>query len=443
MSENILVTEKISKLFIKYTIPAIISMVILGVQTIIDGIFLGNFVGSNALASVNIALPFMQLVMGVSFIICIGSLSFIGRKLGEGKKDEAQNIFKTALLVILGTFSIIALVGFLFNENIALILGANEVLFEGVSTYIRMISFFTPLIALLFLLGFTDRAIGKPEIYLWGTILSVIVNISLDYLLIKYLSLGIWGAALATGLAYASAFIVVLIPMLNKKSTVNIYSGKFDKSVILPFLYNGSSEGVTSLATAITIYLFNMVFMKISGEIGVAAFTTINYLSQFGILIMFGISDGISPILSYNYGYKKHDRLNNLLKLASIVNIVIGIILFLTVFIFGKQLISLFVSGNQEVLRLAVNGSKIYAFSFLLCGFNIINSGFFTAIGNARASIIISASRGLIFILIGIYILPMIIGLNGVWLTVPFAELMALIIGIALLNKRNNKKVYR
>jgi len=178
--------------------------------------------------------------------------------------------------------------------------------------------------------------------------------------------------------------------------------------------------------------------MKIAGEAGVAAFTAINYIAQFGILIMFGISDGIGPILSYNYGNKKCDRLNEALKLSTKVNLAIGIVLFFILFVFGEQLVSLFANGNEAVLDLAVKGSRIYSFAFLLCGFNIINSGYFTAIGDARASIIISASRGIVFIILGIKILPMVVGTSGVWLTVPFAECMTLVIGNSLL-KRSSK----
>lgn len=438
MNENILGSEKISKLFIKYTIPAIVSMVIVGIQTIIDGIFLGNYVGPNALASVNIVQPFMHVIMGFSMIISIGSISFMGRSLGENNKEESQNIFKTSLVLITIISIAVALVGLLFSKEIALLLGANEVLLDGVSIYTRTLSIFAPLISLMFLFGFTDRIVGKPELYLWGAISSLIVNISLDFILIKHLSLGIGGAAFATGIAYASAFLIVIRPMLNKKNTINIFSGKFDKSVIIPTVYNGSSEGVVSIAAGLTAYIFNMAFMEIAGEAGVAAFTIINYIGQFGILIMFGISDGIGPILSYNYGYKKYERLNYTLKLSLKINFIIGVVLFLILLIFGKELVLLFVSENEEVLNLAIWGSRIYAFAFLLCGFNIINSGYFTAIGNARASIIIAASRGIIFIVLGINTLPLIIGMSGVWLTIPFAECMALFIGLYLV-KKNNK----
>lgn len=432
MKENILGTEKISKLLIKFMIPAIVSMVIAGAQTIIDGIFLGNYVGPNAMASVNIVQPFMQVIIGCSMIISVGSLSFIGRSLGNGNEKEAQNIFKTSFILIIIASIIISILGIFFSENIAFILGADDVLLNGVINYIRIISMFTPLIGLMFLFGFINRVVGRPELYLRGMILSVICNIILDFILIKELGLGVKGAAIATGLAYTVAFFVVIRPMLDKNNIVNVFKGEFDRSVVVPVVYNGSSEGVTSIATATTAYVFNMAFMQIAGAAGVAAFTTINYIGEFGVLIMFGISDGIGPIISYNHGYKDKYRVKKTLNLALKINLIVGLVLFFILFSFGKELVSMFANGNEEVLKLAIDGSKIYAFSFLICGFNIIKSGYFTSIGDARASIIIAASRGIVFVILGIMILPSLIGVSGVWLTIPFAEIVTIIISIYL-----------
>lgn len=439
MKNNILATGKMSSLFIKFMIPAVISMVIAGTQTIIDGIFLGNFVGPDAMASVNIVQPFMQILTGCGFIISIGSLSFIGRSLGEGKKEEAQNIFRTSLVVIVLTSILIMLFGELFNNGIAVTLGANEELLSGVTSYIRVISMFAPFIGLMLLFGFVNRVAGRPDLYLKGMILSVAVNIVLDYLLIKEFGLGVKGAAFATGLAYTSALLIVIKPMIDKHNIINVFKGKFNKKFIWPVIYNGSAEGVVSLATAITAYVFNMTFMKIAGAEGVAAFTTINYIGQFGTLIMFGISDGIVPIVSFNHGCKENARVNKALNIAIKLNLIVGVILFLTLFLFGRELISMFAGENEEILKLAIGGSKIYAIAFLLCGFNIIKAGYFTAIGDSRAAVIIAASRGILFILLGMAILPSLIGVSGVWLTVPFAEIMTVLISIGLtkLSNRN------
>lgn len=433
--ENVLGTQKVSKLFVQFSLPAIMAMVINGMQTIIDGIFLGNFVGHNAMASVNLVQPFTQLIIGSSMIISIGCLSFIGRSLGEGKNEEAQNIFKTSLICMVIVSVIITFIGVIFNKPLAVILGANDVLLESVATYIKTLALFALPMSLMFLFGFVDRVIEKPELYLKGSILSVITNIVLNYVLIKELKLGIMGAAIATGMSYSIAFFIVIVPLLNKNTVINIFKGRFDKSTIWPVAYNGSSEGVTAIAIATTSYVFNMAFMKIAGEVGIAAFTSISYISQFGTLIMFGISDGIGPIVSYNYGYKKYDRVEDVLKISYRVTLSVGAVLFLILFLFGKDLVSMFAGNNKEVLDMAVSGSKIYAFSFFLNGFNIVYSGYFTAIGLAKESIIISSCRGIIFIILGIVILPFVFDIQGVWMTIPFAELMTLIIGIGLMKK--------
>lgn len=438
MSEKLLGTEKISTLFLKYSIPAIISMVIAGIQPIIDGIFLGNIEGANALASVNLAQPLIQAIIGLSMIICVGSMSYMGRSLGEGNKEKAQDIFKTAVISIIALSVATSVVCVVFSRDIAIFLGANAVLVDGVTIYVRIISVFVSLIGLGFLFGFAARLIGRPELQMKGAIFSLGVNIVLDFLLVKVFRLGLPGAALATGLAFVSVFVFVLAPMFNRDSAVNLFKGHFDRKIVPPVLYNGSSEGVVSIAIALSIYVFNLMFMARSGEIGVAAFTTINYMSQLAIFIMLGISDGVSPLLSYNYGYCKYDRLKEILKLAAKVNLAIGSILFSILYFFGPQLVSLFIKGNPVVFDMAVSGSKLFAYAFLFNGLNIMTSGYFTAIGRAGTSIIISASRGIVFILIGVRVLPIFFGIDGIWLTMPFAEFLALLIGGSLL--RNNFK---
>lgn len=438
MQERILGTEKIGKLFVKFSVPAIIGMLISSMQTIIDGIFVGRFVGENALASVNIARPFMDMIFGPTFIIAIGAISLIGRSLGAGEKEKAQSVFRTATVLSVSFGLVATFLGVAFHENIAAILGASPLLLESVSAYIKVVAIFAPFIIPMFLFAFTSRLMGRPEVYLRSSIVSVIVNISLDYLLVKELQMGIVGAALATGIAFVSAMIICIIPMLDRRNTINLFRGRWTASVIGPMLYNGSSEGVVSLSNAITLYMFNITFMKIAGESGVAAFTTISYISSFALMSVFGISDGIGSIISYNYGNRQFDRIKSLMTMATRTSLVIGIVLIAALNFYADSLVGLFIKDNPLVVKMAADGAVLYALSFLLVGYNIINSGYFTAIGNAKASIIIALSRGLIFISVGILILPELFGLNGVWLTVPFAELVAFIV-VRFLREREKK----
>ena len=247
MQDNILGTEKISKLFLKFSIPAILSLTITGVQSMIDGVFLGNFVGTNAMASVNIAAPFMQLMIGMNLIIGIGGVSYIGRSLGEGEIKRAQDIFKSACLFMIGLSLVILCLGFTFSDQLARFLGANDVLLADTSTYIKVLALFAPFIGLSFILGIFVRCIGKPNVYLVSSIVSLFANIILNYVLIKQLQLGIVGAPIATGLSFATSFVIVAIPFMKKSTVLNFFTGTFNAKYTAQLLYNGSSEGVHHL----------------------------------------------------------------------------------------------------------------------------------------------------------------------------------------------------
>lgn len=440
MQDNILGTEKISKLFIKFSIPAILSLTIAGVQTMVDGIFLGNFVGTNAMASVNIAAPFMQLMIGMNLIIGIGGASYIGRSLGEGQVKRAQDIFKSACLFMIGLSIVILVLGFTFSHQLASFLGANDVLLADSSTYIKILALFAPFIGLSFILGVFVRCIGKPNVYLISSVASLFANIILNYVLIKQLKLGIVGAPIATGLSFITSFLIAAIPFIKKSAVLNFFTGKFNWKLTGQLLYNGSSEGVSSLAAAISTFVFNMAFMRIAGEVGVSAFTAIGYISLFASLIVCGVSAGIGPVISYNYGAQLHDRVKQMMNISCKMAMIMGTSLVVLIFLFGKYLIMMFVSDNEAVLDLALHGSKIYAFTFFFNGLNILFSGYFTSIGDALSSIIVAVCRGMIFILLGISILPQFIGISGVWMTVPVAEVLTLLVVIFLFKKGNLKK---
>lgn len=440
MQDNVLGTEKISKLFIKFSIPAILSLTIAGVQTMVDGIFLGNFVGTNAMASVNIAAPFMQLMIGMNLIIGIGGASYIGRSLGEGQVKRAQDIFKSACLFMIGLSIVILVLGFTFSHQLASFLGANDVLLADSSTYIKILALFAPFIGLSFILGVFVRCIGKPNVYLISSVASLFANIILNYVLIKQLKLGIVGAPIATGLSFTTSFLIAAIPFIKKTAVLNFFTGKFNWKLTGQLLYNGSSEGVSSLAAAISTFVFNMAFMRIAGEVGVSAFTAIGYISLFASLIVCGVSAGIGPVISYNYGAQLHDRVKQMMNISCKMAMIMGTALVVLIFLFGKYLIMMFVSDNEAVLDLALHGSKIYAFTFFFNGLNILFSGYFTSIGDALSSIIVAVCRGMIFILLGISILPQFIGISGVWMTVPVAEVLTLLVVIFLFKKGNLKK---
>lgn len=435
MQSDKLGTDNLIKVFSANVIPAVIAMVINGAQPIIDGLFLGKLAGLNAMASVNIAGPFMQLIFAVSFITCTGAISLIGRSLGTNDEKKACSVFRTAVIFITMLSLLVTIFGGIFSKPIARVLKATDLLVDDSAMYIFVISFFAPVICNMYLAGFTDRNIGKPNQYLFGAIASLCVNILLDYLLIGVCKMGVLGGALATGISYLVAYIICAIPLFKKSSIINFFKGKINFKLMLPVVANGSSEAVVCSATAISVFVFNSTLLKIEGEAGIEAFTIINYISTFGALAMFGISDGINAVVSYNYGANKLKRVKQTYFLAVFLTFLIGLVVFFIVYFAGDKLIATFSSDpnhDVNVIDMAFHGARIYSFAFFMIGFNIVSSGFFTAIGKALSSILIAASRGLVFILIGIYTLPLALGIDGVWWTFPFAEGCTIIVTLIM-----------
>lgn len=434
--EEKLATLPIGSLLITYCIPAIIAMIIAGMQGMVDGLYVGNVLGPQAMASVNLAIPFVQTIIGGSMIVSIGAQSHIGIKLGMGKEKEAQDTFRTLLICATIIGGVITIGGGLFHKQIAIMVGANEELLPMVSQYIKYFSLFAIPTIYLFYFGFLNRTIGKPQLYFKATVMGLLFNVCINYVLIVKLGLGIRGAALATGLSYLLSMCVVVGPILSNKFTLGIQKGTYNKETITPVLYNGASEGVNSISIALTAYLFNMALMKEAGAEGVAAFTAINYVGMLGIMMLFGISDGVGPIISYNFGHGSKKRVAYVLKLAHLLTFILGGGIFALLYFAGGNISGIFLGGNKEIMELAQNGAKLYALGFIICGYNIVNSGYFTYIGEGVKSIIIAASRGLIFMIIGMIILPLFMGINGVWLCVPFAEIITAVIGVYLLKGR-------
>ncbi len=257
-----------------------------------------------------------------------------------------------------------------------------------------------------------------------------------NYLFIARLGLGIKGAALAAGLGYSIAFVMAILPFLRGRLTLKLFQGSFKKEVACNIIYNGSSEGVSELGTGITTFLFNITLMYYVGEVGVAAFTTIGYLYFIGNNILIGLSDGVGTIISYNYGSGKMERVKKTLKLAGFSALIIGVGLFFVISLFAREIIMIFLDANHEqALNFAVYGARLYSFAFLVNGLNIVASGYFSAICKPQSSVLIALSKGIVWIGIGLVTLPKIFGVKGIWLTVPVAEMLTLILSISLMYK--------
>lgn len=434
MKENILGTENISKLFLRYSIPTVAAMLFLGLNTIVDGFFVGRYIGIHALASVNIAMPFISFLLAISVVIGIGAQSLIGRTWGAGNGKEANIAFSTALGLAGSVSLLFALVAMAFPQAIGHLLGANENIIEQVALYIRYLGAFLPFLALMMVLDYALKAMAMPVYAMLALAVAVGSNIFFNWLLIAKFAMGIKGAALATGVGFMIAFVMAALPFFSKKAMLQPFCGRVDKCAAREILYGGSSEGLSEMGAGITTFLFNITLMHYVGEVGVAAFTVISYLSFVGNNILIGLSDGAGAIISYNYGSRQMDRVKKTLQLVFATGFLIGVGIFMAVFIFSQEAILLFLKDRSEqVVAFAVNGAKLYAFAFLVNGLNMIAAGYFTAIGIPQKAVLIALSKGIVWIAAGIVLLPLLLGIQGIWLAVPMAECITAVLSGNLL----------
>lgn len=428
-------TLSIHKLFLKYSIPSVIGMIFFSIYIVIDGIFVGQVVGSLALAAINIAMPFFSIAMAISIMVSAGANTIVGIELGRGETDKARKTFSLAFYTLMILSSTIGIGTLIFLEPIAKILGATPELMPMVKQYLATLCIFVPVFTGGGLLSSGIRAMGKPNYSMVCTIIGSVLNIIFDYFLIIVFDMGVFGAALASGLAFLVSFIVGFVPYISKNTILRFTTCKVDYKKIIKFFYNGSSEALTEIAVAFTTYLFNIVLLQRVGEMGVSAFSIISYVTSIVIAVLLGIATGISPIISYNLGAKKGERIIALNNLATKVMVGLGALCTLCMLIFGEPMIRLFSANDPALIEMTAWASRLYSLCFLINGINILASAYFTALENAKLSAIISLLRGIVFILIGIIVLPPILGDAGVWLTVLFSEILTLFVTIFMVKR--------
>ncbi|CEI72294.1 MATE family efflux transporter [Romboutsia hominis] len=423
---------------IKFTIPSVVMLVFMSLYTIIDGIFVSRFVNTDALSSVNIVYPFINVVIAVGVMLATGSSAVIAKKIGEGKTEEAKKNF--TLIILLGaTLGIlISFIGYTFLEKIIYTLGGNNRLYGYCRDYLTATLIFVPAFIINLLFQYLTITAGKPNIGLLFTLIGGFSNIILDYLFIVPMDMGISGAAYATGMGNLIPAILGIIYFSRKKASLYFVKPSLDINVILTTITNGSSEMVTNLSAGVTTMLFNIVMMKLLGSDGVAAITIVLYGEFLITSAYIGFSSGVAPIISYNYGNKNEHELKKIIKYSIIFILLSSVILFTVAILASPIIVGLFSESKSNVFNIAYNGFRLFAIGFLIMGTNIFTSAMFTAFSNGKISATISFLRTFVFIVCGITFLPKYLNVNGVWLAVPLAELLTVIISILFINKYKN-----
>lgn len=416
--------------FLRYLVPSVLTMIFLSFYTTIDGFFVSKYAGSDALAGINIVIPITCIIFGVSVMLATGAGAIIGEKLGQKKEQEANEIFSFISIVLLVFSIIFTFVGIIFLKEICIFLGSSTRLLEHVLPYAFVIFLGTIPMSFKLFFEYLVRTDGRPNIGMLMSLTGLILNVVLDYIFVALFDMGTLGAAWGTFLSITVSMLIGLGYFL-KYSHIKFCKPRLNWTVLFKSCTNGSSEMLTEMSTGITTFLFNLIIMKFFGEDGIAAVTIIMYIYYFFISFYMGIAVAIAPVVSYNVGSRNHTKIKETTR-YSFITIALSSVLILAVSLLcGKQIIHLFVDGGN-VFTLTWDGLKLFSPVFLFIGLNVFLSGYFTALGNGFISALISSLRSLILVVVFILILPNIIGVSGVWITMPLAEATTIFIAIYL-----------
>lgn len=429
---------------LRFVFPSIVMMIFTSIYSVVDGLFVSNFVGKTALASINLILPFLMGLSALGFMIGTGGSAIVAKTLGEGDPKRANSYFSMLVYVTAIGGIILALLGMLLVPSVVSFLGAEGELLSNCILYGRISFISMPAFMLQNVFQSFFVTAEKPKLGLAVIITAGVTNMILDLLFVGILGFGLAGAAAAT---VCGEMIGGLFPIFyfSRKNSSLLRLGKtqFNGRILMQTCVNGSSELMTNLSSSIVNSLYNIQLMKFAGENGVAAYAAIMYVNFIFIAIFLGYSIGSAPIISYHYGAGNDGELKNLYKKSLQLVGSWGILLFVLAQLLATPLAKLFVGYDSTLLAMTQTGFRIYSLVYLINGFNIFGSSFFTALSNGVVSAVISFLRTLVFQIGAVFILPIVFGgINGIWSSVTVAELLTLCITITFFVRQRRKYHY-
>ena len=429
------------KNILKFAVPTIAMTVFMSFYTMVDGLFVSNMIGTNALSAINLTAPIIQLVTAISTMLATGGSAVIMKKMGEQKADEAKEDFTFLIIVNVIVGIVMCAVGYLAMNRIFAGMNLSADVEGYCVEYLSRYLVFT--VPILLMNNFTLYMIAseKATLSLICSVTGGVLNMALDYVFIAGFDMGISGAAIATGLGYSVTAVVGLFVFSRKKSLLHFKKPAFRLKVLTSAAANGCSEMATALVTGIITMMFNWT-MHYVGEDGVAAVTIIMYVLMFASSLYTGYSYGVAPMISYYYGEQNHEKLKKLVAVSIRVIAEISLVTVAASFLLTKPLVSVFARPDNPVYDLAVTGNRICTIALLFIGFNIFASGMFTALSNGVVSAVLAFSRSFVFMLVTMVVLPLILGVNGIWLATPAAELMALALSAVMFLKYRKRYGY-
>ena len=430
------------KEFIRFVIPAVISMVVTSLYNIVDGIFVGRGVGENALAAVNIAYPLVMFHIALAMLIAIGGANIFSISKGKGDIENAGRVFMQSMILILVVSVVLNVIILIFPAQISRLLGADDTLLPYVQDYIKWIALFAVIYMPGLALSIFIRNDDAPKREMAGTLAGAVTNIVLDYLFIMVFDMGVSGAAIATGIGQLVSAFVFMTHFTKKNRLLKIKKVKLYVYDIKSIFINGSPSFLMEFSQAAVAYSFNLVLLSQIGALGVSAYSIVMYICSIFNMILIGLVQGIQPIMSFNYGKGNGENIKKVYKMAVRTSLCLTFIVYIIVFIFGKTLSDIFIRDNIQVTNMALNMMRYYFLAFFPIGISLINILYFQIIRLEKWAVFISFIRCTGFVQLSLLILPGLFGITGIFLSFLSGELCNYFVS-AVLYKYADRNIHR
>lgn len=420
----------IPKLLIKFSIPAIIGMVVTALYNVVDRIFVGQGVGSKAIAGIGVGFPFMILMMGFGMLTAFGATALISIRLGEHKKEEAELILGNAVLLLVGVYFILSVIGLIFIDPLLRLFGASSEILPYAREYLRIILYGGVFSGIAFGMNHMIRAEGSPRFAMVTMLLGALLNTILDPIFIFVFHWGIAGAAWATILSQAISAGWVVSYYLRGKSTLKIRRANFRlrPEIVRRILAIGSAPFALQVAASVVTIILNHSLVTYGGDLAISAINIVNSIAMLILMPIFGINQGVQPIIGYNYGARRFDRVKKALKLAIAAATSIVLLGFILTQFFATPMIRLFNAKDAELIRLGSHALRVFLIMLPLIGMQIVSSNYFQATGKPKQAMVLSLSRQVLFLIPALLILPRFFGLEGVFWAGPASDLLSSIV---------------
>ena len=429
------------KRLFRFVLPSIVMMVFISLYGVVDGYFVSNYVGKTAFAAVNLIWPFPMMLGSFGFMIGTGGSALVSINLGQGRKEDAIRIFSMLIKVVVIAGILFSVLGIIFIEDIALLLGATPEMLDYCVVYGSILLAFSTAFMLQSVFQSFLVTAERPNLGLISTVGAGVTNMALDFLLVGVLKGGVVAAGIATVASQVVGAVIPLVYFLRKNSSeLRLIRAKIDFGELGRTCFNGSSELMTNVSLSLVNMLYNVQLMRYAGEDGVSAYGVIMYVSFIFISVFIGYSIGTAPIVGFNYGANNKEELRNVYRKSLWFNVISGALMCVSAILLSDVLSGIFVGYDAGLREMTKEAFAIYSLSFLVVGVNIYGSSFFTALGNGIVSALISFLRTLLFQVVAVFTLPLIWGLDGIWFAIVTAEAVALIVTVAFLAA--NKKKY-